>query len=391
MKEAIRLSRCVEIIKAWKGKEPLASHLRKYFHAHRNMGSTDRRITRGLVYAYYRLGKAMEEYDINTRIAVAAFIYGGIDVEMERFLAGKHTTLPAADPDLTVEQRFEIAATHYRGLGPGNIFPWTGLLSDGINREEWLSSFLRRPLTWARTRKGFEPAAELEFKTKKIPFVKTELKPSAFGFEPETDITSMDVFREGKMEIQDLSSQLTGKFFTAGSPVEPWWDCCAGSGGKTLLLLDMHPSVTLTVSDIRESILRNLRERLHKAGYVQVNYMKADLAVKDHRDLKFGNIILDAPCTGSGTWNRTPEMMSVFNEGVLHEFVKRQQAILSNIRLSLIPGGRIIYITCSVFSEENEGIVNYAVSNLQLKVVVKEIISGTPNRADTMFVAVLQG
>src|SRR5690606_7146962 len=121
---------------------------------------------------------------------------------------------------------------------------------------------------------------------------------------------------QGKYEVQDLSSQRTASLFRA-QPNDSWWDSCAGSGGKSILLKQAQPSVNLLVSDIRESILRNLDERFDKAGINEFRRKLIDLT-KDPsavlNDTKFDGIIIDAPCSGSGTWGRTPEILTSFTE-----------------------------------------------------------------------------
>src|SRR3546814_15861376 len=74
---------------------------------------------------------------------------------------------------------------------------------------------------------------------------------------------------------------------------------------------------------------------------------------------RFDGIILDAPCTGSGTWGRTPEMLSAFDKGSIGRFAALQRQLAARAIKHLKPGKPLIYITCSVFAEENEGVVGY--------------------------------
>ena len=134
-------------------------------------------------------------------------------------------------------------------------------------------------------------------------------------------------------EVQDFSSQQTAQFFKP-QKWENWWDACAASGGKSLLLHELEPTVKLVVSDIRESILSNLDERFQQAGLLKYQKKLLDLTQNNDlilHDYAFDGIILDAPCSGSGTWGRTPEMISQFDEHKIEFFQRLQQSIARNV------------------------------------------------------------
>jgi len=155
-------------------------------------------------------------------------------------------------------------------------------------------------------------------------------------------------------------------------------------------LHNLEPNLKLVVSDIRESILTNLDERFQQAGLVK--YQKKILDLTQNNDLilhdyAFDGIILDAPCSGSGTWGRTPEMISQFDTHKIEFFQRLQQSIASNVVKYLKPGKPLIYITCSAFKAENEDVVNFIVKELGLKLEEQKVLKGYENKADTMFMA----
>ena len=133
--------------------------------------------------------------------------------------------------------------------------------------------------------------------------------------------------------VQDLSSQRTALILKPDSKKNSKsWDCCAGSGGKSILLADLFPGCHLTVSDIRESILKNLNNRLAEADIRPTRQFQADLT--DQNDLprqSFHFIAADLPCTGSGTWSRNPEALYYFDPQTISNYHQRQEKILSNI------------------------------------------------------------
>lgn len=175
------------------------------------------------------------------------------------------------------------------------------------------------------------------------------------------------------------------------------WDCCAGSGGKSIMAYDHNPSIELAVSDVRKSILANLESRFKTAGIRKYKSFKADLA---HSPLSiphpiaigssFDFIIADVPCSGSGTWGRTPEQLSFFDKKEIESYSRLQKRIVDNIVPHLDPGGHLLYITCSVFKKENEEVVEYIKQKFHLEVKKMELLKGYEIKADSMFAALLQ-
>jgi 16S rRNA (cytosine967-C5)-methyltransferase len=194
--------------------------------------------------------------------------------------------------------------------------------------------------------------------------------------------------------VQDYNSQRTGEFFppVKHEPKETVWDCCAASGGKSIMLYDRYPYADLWVSDIRESILANLRQRFREAGIRSYKSFIADLADNPPSpDLPPVDLIIaDVPCTGSGTWARTPEQLFYFNEEKIAEYAQLQRKIVSTVTTRLKPGGHLLYITCSIFREENEACIDFIQEQFQLRLLKKELLTGYDHRADTLFAALLQ-
>jgi 16S rRNA (cytosine967-C5)-methyltransferase len=195
--------------------------------------------------------------------------------------------------------------------------------------------------------------------------------------------------------VQDQNSQRTAEFIKSEishfkSEISVW-DCCAGSGGKSIMTFDLDPKIKFAVSDTRESILATLKNRFANAGIKSYKNFIADLsqAKSEIKNLKPEIIIADVPCSGSGTWSRTPEQLYFFEESEIGRYAALQKKIVSNAIPHLKPGGSFIYITCSVFRKENEEVVTFIKENFQLKLKNMEILKGYDKKADSMFVAVL--
>jgi 16S rRNA (cytosine967-C5)-methyltransferase len=154
---------------------------------------------------------------------------------------------------------------------------------------------------------------------------------------------------------------------------------------------DMLGDIDLTVSDVRESILINLKKRFNEAGITKYKSFIADLTQSSKLTTNsFHLIIADVPCTGSGTWSRNPEQLYYFEQKKIEEYSILQKKIVSNVIKHLQPGGYLLYITCSVFIKENEEVVDFIEQNFHLDVIKMEVLRGYDMKADTMFAALLQ-
>lgn len=276
-----------------------------------------------------------------------------------------------------------------------SIFPWKEELSEGIDYEKFFHSFFVQPDLFLRLRPGREEA------------VKQKLQQAGIQFQSLTD-TCLSLSNASKIDsiiepdkeavIQDYSSQQTGEFIKSAILIRKSkisvWDCCAGSGGKSIMAFDLNTEIKLTVSDIRENILENLKKRFNKAGIKKYKSLILDLNKVNNQHSILNHqqsiIIADVPCTGSGTWGRTPEQLYFFDKSKIGEYASLQKRIVSNAISHFQPGGIFIYITCSVFKKENEENVEFITKNFQLKLMQMEVLKGYDKKADSMFVALLK-
>ncbi|MDR0250965.1 MAG: RsmB/NOP family class I SAM-dependent RNA methyltransferase [Burkholderiales bacterium] len=165
---------------------------------------------------------------------------------------------------------------------------------------------------------------------------------------------------EGKLEVQSESSQLIG-MLVAPRRGEMVADFCAGAGGKTLLLgMLMRSQGRLYAFDVSDKRLKKLAPRLARSGLSNVHPQRID----SERDAKLkrlagkmDRVLVDAPCTGTGTLQRNPDMKWRYSEAGLTELNAKQTSILTAAARLVKPGGRLVYATCSVLSAENEAIV----------------------------------
>ncbi len=271
------------------------------------------------------------------------------------------------------------------------VFPWQSELSGGIDHSLFCRSFFTQPDLFIRIRPGYKAIVQQKLDAAKIPYRFIGEDGMAFS-----NITKLDAVIEADREavVQDYSSQQIAAFL---KPLQSdrqlsVWDCCAASGGKSILAKDILKNIQLTVSDIRKSILLNLKKRFAAAGIKAYTAKVADLAgpssPTSHHS-PFDLIICDAPCSGSGTWARTPEQLYNWKQENLDYYPALQKKILSNVIPSLKPGGHLLYITCSVFKRENEAMVDEIKERFNLQLLKMEVLKGYDKKADTLFAALL--
>lgn len=378
------LSAAERIIAAYDGALPLHHFLKAFFKQHPHMGSRDRRRVSQLVYSFYRLGHLWKEgMPVSERILRGVFLCGTAPDELLAFFRPEwngHMQQPSS------EKLAYISPDGSRVL-PDAIFPFTDLLSAGIAPPAFTDSFFVQPRLFIRVRNNRQPAIVHALQMAGIAW--EQLTDDVIALPNGTRIEDIIPGKDG-YEVQDVSSVQTGRLFKPQAG-ERWWDCCAASGGKSILLRDQEPSVQLLVSDIRPSILQNLQQRFRSAGVKQYESRVLDLsqpvppAVMGGR--LFDGILLDAPCSGSGTWGRTPENLYFFSRDRIQHFQQLQKRIAGNVIPLLKPGGALIYITCSVFRQENEEVVQHICDTTGLQWQEGGVIPGYALGADTMFAA----
>ena len=372
--------------------EPFALYLKKYFQANPKLGSRDRRNIRQLCYAWWRLGNAGKQYSDVERMSIALFLsYEQIDGFSERvFKDEKLINSILLHPKL----KWDLLQQLYSlDLNSSDIFPFCDLIDSELPLDDFIyDGFLRRNL-WIRINRKFEKQALTFFETNKVDFKFHPSSNLSIQLPDDFDIMNSEPFLKGWIEIQDLSSQKLGSFYVPQIN-EKWLDACAASGGKSLQLLDMQPTIDLTVTDIRESILTNLQLRFKRNNIKHykskvVDWSDTNSTLSQSESELFDAIIADVPCSGSGTWSRTPEQKLSITEEKIKQFSELQFTIASNLVAILKKGGVLYYSTCSVYKNENIDVVNKLVNNYSIDLVEQRIISGIDSYADTMYLAKL--
>jgi len=378
------LKRAVSLLTHYDGKEPFSIYYKKNIALDKKVGSRDRKIIRHYCYSFFRIGFACADLSIEERLLIAVYLTQGEKDPLIECVCKQWADLGA----LSIEQRIALVCPAFSWQ---NIFPLPISLSMGLTLEEWTKSLLSQPAFFIRVRPGRQQHVVEGLKNASINF--TSVSPSAIAMPAATNLAGILELNQDYV-VQDLSSQRVGDFLKSQLPaaIKKVWDCCAASGGKSILLTDHYPDIELTVSDIRASILQQLKIRFKQAGISNYKLLQLDLTQQSIPKTSplVDLIIADVPCTGSGTWARTPEQIAKQTKEQLVEYTLRQRLILSRLPAALKSGGYLLYCTCSVFASENEEQVAWLQSEFGLSLCKQTLIKGMAEQADTLYVALLQ-
>ncbi len=368
MTPAARLSAAIDVLADIAARRrPAPDALKDWGLAHRFAGSGDRAAIAGLV------------YDALRRKASAAFLLGeatpravalgmlrlerGLDVEAIARLAdgGRFAPVPltATERQAIAENSLADAPAHIRGDYPEWLdLPFARVFGDE-RAEEGAALARRAPLDLrVNTLKVDRDKAAAELAH--LAPAPTRWSPVGLRIVIGADAKSPPVHAEpaylkGHVEVQDEGSQLAA-LLTGAQPGEQAIDLCAGGGGKTLALaalMENHGQIFASDLDLRR--LAPIHARLARAGArnVQVRTPRRNLDVLSDQVERADLVLIDAPCTGTGTWRRNPDAKWRVRPGALAERTKQQANLLDRATMLVKPGGRIAYVTCSVLTEEN--------------------------------------
>ncbi|WP_417517898.1 RsmB/NOP family class I SAM-dependent RNA methyltransferase [Minwuia sp.] len=182
------------------------------------------------------------------------------------------------------------------------------------------------------------------------------LAPDAIRLQKPVRLEDHPLYRSGVIEIQDAGSQFVGHLLGARAG-ETVADICAGAGGKTLLIAaGMQNDGRLIASDVDPKRLSRLEARAARAGAtcVETHHVAADAPWPAEWIGRMDRVLIDAPCSGTGTWRRQPDQRWKFTQERLTELCGIQSAVLDRACELVRPGGRLLYVTCSFLRAENE-------------------------------------
>lgn len=310
-----------EILRAADRQHPADMVLREALRRYRSLTPEEKRNISTAVFAYFRWFGWLD-----ARKSIAEKVRSAQELD-ERFNAN-----PCAIPNSELVSRA--------------VPTWVGKHLEITT--DWARSLQMRPKIFLRARpgQGRVLAEKLGNGTA------LEHLPETLVYSGTRDLFSTPEFKQGEFEVQDITSQIVS-LLCAPNPGETWWDACAGEGGKTLHLSDlMQNRGIIWASDRAEWRLKKLKRRTARAKVF--NYRTAvwnggkSLPTKT----KFDGILVDAPCSGIGTWGRNPHARWTTTENDILELAEIQKQLLANVAIALKPGGKLIYSVCTLARAE---------------------------------------
>ncbi len=201
----------------------------------------------------------------------------------------------------------------------------------------------------------------------------------ALHFARRASLFNLPEFSEGLFEIQDSGSQMVS-YMVEALPKQHILDYCSGSGGKTLAIAPkLQGSGQIYLHDVRDEALISAKKRLSRAGIQNVQWITSSEKAKLSRlQGKMDWVLVDAPCSGTGTLRRNPDMKWKFSPEMVTRLQAEQKEILKRAVAFMKPTGRLVYATCSLLRAENEDIAEFAEKELNLEIDVSSSFHMAP-------------
>lgn len=220
--------------------------------------------------------------------------------------------------------------------------------------EGFVRALQEEPTMWLRARPG--QARELAAQLDGAEAGTRPGLPDAVRYAGEHDLFRSTPFAQGRLEIQDIASQAVG-VVCAPAPGETWWDACAGEGGKTLHLADlMRNRGLIWASDRSIARLGVLRKRAARAGLFNFRTVAWDGGARPPTRTAFDGVLVDAPCSGIGTWQRNPHARWTVSPADVRDLAAVQQRLLDTAATAVKPGGRLVYAVCTLTRDETDAV-----------------------------------
>lgn len=367
MRVSARLAALLDLLKLSSDPgTPLDVSLQAYFKARRYAGSKDRRFITENLYHLLRQREKLhfllkqEHLEASPRMFLLVWIAQN-HPELWKSLEEWQSTHHA--PPLTREEDAlfspinkpidsEVLPPWVHGNVPEDLYPFfERAFQDRILAE--LKALNRPAPVDVRINLLKADLQDLSLFCQKLEADKTPLSPWGLRLRKRLPLTALSFYREGYIEVQDEGSQLL-TFLAEVRPGQKVLDYCAGGGGKLLnLAVHMKNQGILGAFDLSQRRLGQAKKRAKRAGVTIASFLEDASGLKDFKE-QCDRVILDVPCSGTGTWRRNPERRWHLEAADIRTFTKTQAPLLDEGTSYVKKGGRLIYMTCSLLKEENE-------------------------------------
>lgn len=354
---------------------PADKLLERFFKARRYMGSKDRGAVAAVVYRVLRQKLSLhwwiEQHELAPSprlLVIAALVLGG-DMPHEElaraFTDGSYAPGAMSDDELSLAHYLQGKPLAHPDM-PQHV---------RLNYPEWLTPHLREAFgdVLEQEVEALSQEASVDLRTNTLVTTRDALmrdlraqgvecepspaSPNGIRLTRRAPVFTLPQFKAGAFEMQDEGSQMVAALVGA-RPGHKVIDFCAGAGGKTLAIAaDMHNKGRILAWDTSAKRLAELSPRMARAKVSNVQphviESESDAFIKRHK-YSADRVLVDAPCSGLGTWRRNPDLKWRSSEKGLAELLQIQAKILASAARLVKPGGRLIYATCSLLKNENE-------------------------------------
>lgn len=366
---AVCLSLLEQAIARVQQGEPADRALRTVMGDQKKYGSRDRRLFGDALFAWFRWYGAVREIPLARGLCVAWYldsrpwvpaleaILGDVQLPCPVPIGGD---TPPVERKALAERAFGLTLPEVKAWLPEWVLAET---RDWTTADELLRTVIFRPPTWLRVDAEARPALH-EVLLAGGGIWAGEASPNAYAFEDPGTVHALLRNHADVLEIQDIASQQVVRL-CAPSAGQSWWDACCGAGGKSLQLLDESGrDLDLTCTDRREHVLREISRRGRKHGLARTRRYALDLLKDPERpNIPFDGILVDAPCSGQGTWARNPDAAWRTQERDIRQHARRQLKMLETVAPALKPAGKLVYSVCSLTRSETTDVVQAFLGN----------------------------
>lgn len=330
---------------------PLDLLIHRYFQAHKALGSKDRAYVSDTVYEAVRW-KGLLDHLVKNKHAWK---------EKIDLMKSTVWTTAKSNPSIPIHARLSFPSYLYERLVA--FYGETAAQEICLSCNEPAPTTIRvntlkisREELWKRWKDQYELRMSEEMDT-------------ALVFEKKISLFSLPEFKAGFFEMQDAGSQCLARLVNA-KPGQHVLDYCAGSGGKALAIAPfMQQQGQLYLHDIRSAALIEAKRRLRRAGVQNAQIIPAEDPKLKKIKKRMDWVLVDAPCSGTGTLRRNPDMKWKIDESMITRLVSQQRVIFERALSFLAPGGTIVYATCSLLPEENQQQMEHFTHTYDLELV----------------------
>lgn len=381
MRNSGRLAASIEILDlAADGGPPADRVLDQYLRARRYIGSSDRRAISERVWGIFRRRARLDWWlkrapkglrtDGRGRVLADLALTDRLKVQqISELFDGSHHGPASVTKEENVALRELVGKPFDHNEMPDHVgaecpdWLWSRMEAQfGAETGELVRSLNDQPpfdLRLNELQGVTRESAIADLQALEIEAVPGELSPICIRLDKRRPIDQLELFKQGALEVQDEGSQLAA-LLVGAKPGMTVFDYCAGAGGKSLVLASgMRNKGRLLLMDVSQGRLDRAAVRLRRAGIHNAErrtIVPGDKTLKRLKG-KADRVLVDAPCSGTGTWRRNPDSKWRYSEEDLANVSKEQSEIVERAARLVAPGGRLIYVTCSLLRDENEAAV----------------------------------